>query len=407
MSFIGNDIEFATEMDVCIPQKFANDCSVPVELNTEPCESYLQHIHLIKAELQELQDNIQDVSFFGGSYYRGYRIGGHIHLGDIYNPKNYQRNAMDLLLAVPFAAISDPGKFKTRIGGDYGLLCQERGYHRSREEKEYGFEYRTLPSFPCFEACKAAFAIAKALQEDMLGQNKITNKLGVCEWDRGVYYSHNVDALRNIGLESLKKIWRMLPTEKRDDIKWLKKVIEAGKTWQEEKPCHEGWGLTVRFSCIVINHNDQYLDYVKQRLDEFINLNKASRRKIYLYGRFNRGERDNYENPNLFPNSDRRINTQYPEIGLSLDYRKELRKDPNNSTGVWDQLLKLIQEMMEGKRRNSQEVQKNNTQTETENTEIEENNLTNNENSDNIFRIERTEEQDGTITFELIAEEIV
>lgn len=73
----------------------------------------------------------------GGMPFQGYPIGGHIHFGGL-TPTFSLRRKLDAYLALPLVLIEDAGCMSRRER--YGFLGDVR-------EKEYGFEYRTLPSW--------------------------------------------------------------------------------------------------------------------------------------------------------------------------------------------------------------------------------------------------------------------
>ncbi|WNC12449.1 putative amidoligase domain-containing protein [Brevibacillus brevis] len=73
----------------------------------------------------------------GGMPFTGYPIGGHIHFGGL-TPTFALRRKLDAYLALPLVLIEDEGCRLRRKR--YGFLGDVR-------EKEYGFEYRTLPSW--------------------------------------------------------------------------------------------------------------------------------------------------------------------------------------------------------------------------------------------------------------------
>ncbi|MFJ9499335.1 putative amidoligase domain-containing protein [Brevibacillus centrosporus] len=73
----------------------------------------------------------------GGMPFPGYPIGGHIHFGGL-TPTFSLRRKLDAYLAIPLVLIEDSGCRQRRKR--YGFLGDVR-------EKEYGFEYRTLPSW--------------------------------------------------------------------------------------------------------------------------------------------------------------------------------------------------------------------------------------------------------------------
>jgi len=73
----------------------------------------------------------------GGMPFAGYPIGGHIHFGGL-TPTYSLRRKLDAYLALPLVLIEDDGCRERRKR--YGFLGDVR-------EKEYGFEYRTLPSW--------------------------------------------------------------------------------------------------------------------------------------------------------------------------------------------------------------------------------------------------------------------
>ncbi|MFD2371397.1 hypothetical protein ACFSO0_15840 [Brevibacillus sp. GCM10020057] len=73
----------------------------------------------------------------GGMPFAGYPIGGHIHFGGV-TPTYSLRRKLDAYLAMPLVLVEDEGCLMRRKR--YGFLGDVR-------EKEYGFEYRTLPSW--------------------------------------------------------------------------------------------------------------------------------------------------------------------------------------------------------------------------------------------------------------------
>ncbi|KQL44483.1 hypothetical protein AN963_24080 [Brevibacillus choshinensis] len=73
----------------------------------------------------------------GGMPFPGYPIGGHIHFAEM-TPTFSLRRKLDAYLALPLVLIEDAGCHLRRKR--YGFLGDVR-------EKEYGFEYRTLPSW--------------------------------------------------------------------------------------------------------------------------------------------------------------------------------------------------------------------------------------------------------------------
>ncbi|MFS0553154.1 putative amidoligase domain-containing protein [Brevibacillus sp. 179-C9.3 HS] len=73
----------------------------------------------------------------GGMPFQGYPIGGHIHFGGL-TPTFALRRKLDAYLALPLVLVEDAGCLRRRER--YGFLGDVR-------EKEYGFEYRTLPSW--------------------------------------------------------------------------------------------------------------------------------------------------------------------------------------------------------------------------------------------------------------------
>lgn len=73
----------------------------------------------------------------GGMPFLGYPIGGHIHFSGL-TPTFALRRKLDAYLALPMILVEDAGCMSRR--DRYGFLGDVR-------EKEYGFEYRTLPSW--------------------------------------------------------------------------------------------------------------------------------------------------------------------------------------------------------------------------------------------------------------------
>ncbi|WP_400163446.1 putative amidoligase domain-containing protein [Brevibacillus sp. TJ4] len=110
------------------------------ELRPEPSEDPDELYGRIREALRLAYKKINDPDvecLAGGMPFRGYPIGGHIHLSGL-TPTFALRRKLDAYLALPLVLIEDDGCAERRKR--YGFLGDVR-------EKAYGFEYRTLPSW--------------------------------------------------------------------------------------------------------------------------------------------------------------------------------------------------------------------------------------------------------------------
>lgn len=110
------------------------------ELRPEPSEDPDELFFRIRETLRLAYAQIGDEAvecLAGGMPFSGYPIGGHIHFSGL-TPTFSLRRKLDAYLALPLVLLEDD-------------KCRERrkryGYLGDVREKEYGFEYRTLPSW--------------------------------------------------------------------------------------------------------------------------------------------------------------------------------------------------------------------------------------------------------------------
>ena len=110
------------------------------ELRPEPSEDPDELFFRIREALQLAYEKIDDETIeclAGGMPFSGYPIGGHIHFSGLI-PTFPLRRKLDAYLALPLVLLEDDACRERRKR--YGFLGDVR-------EKEYGFEYRTLPSW--------------------------------------------------------------------------------------------------------------------------------------------------------------------------------------------------------------------------------------------------------------------
>ncbi|SDE89976.1 Phage phiEco32-like COOH.NH2 ligase-type 2 [Fontibacillus panacisegetis] len=124
----------------------------------EPSEVVLHLLHAFRSAQRAIPDNGL-LWQAGGMPQRGFPLGGHVHFSGVPLTGELLR-ALDNYLALPVAAIEDPGSFRRRpLYGNLGDF-REQGYG--------GFEYRTLPSFLVSPlVTKGVVALARLIVENV------------------------------------------------------------------------------------------------------------------------------------------------------------------------------------------------------------------------------------------------
>ena len=161
---IGQDFE--NYVDGYNIPRIGNDASVPCEYDGN---FHSQHPQECNNNLIEwIADVIKkhDIkTFLGGSVFKDYYIGGHIHFGNLYDKikNDIDRAFLDIVLMYVLSSVQNLDSIHYRQNtSDYGRLAIAQGYHRNRENKysTKTFEYRGLCSPESVEMAGAYFGLA-------------------------------------------------------------------------------------------------------------------------------------------------------------------------------------------------------------------------------------------------------
>lgn len=164
-------------------------------------------------------------------------IGGHLHFGNL--GVRFQRQkaarALDYYLALPVALIEVRASAKTRrTRTGYGTLSAIR-------EQDWGFEYRTLPSWLlgwgiALSILSIGYAVVDAVKQRSCP--KIPNDVP----DPQEFYKCNKKALRPL-LDPIKEGWRELPlySEFRLEIAFLNHLLMRKMEWREGQDIRNFW----------------------------------------------------------------------------------------------------------------------------------------------------------------------
>lgn len=234
---IGHDFEFSGSNSHYVPVRFRPDGSVPFEVNCDYGKSIQEIFNNTVNWFKDIRNYTTRVS--GGAYISGTSLGGHVHLGGVKNIEEKDRVFLDNCLGWIIVAISLRQAFVARVNSRrYGLLCQEDGYHRERELKRYGFEYRTLPSPPSFEMMKAYFGLASFTGRVLLNKldnMEVYNRIANFTPDVEIFYTGNKEELRKIASYIMKRIWKYMTSDEKDACAPIIRLLKNKQEWVEDQ----------------------------------------------------------------------------------------------------------------------------------------------------------------------------
>lgn len=181
--------------------------SETAELRPQPADDPIKHAENIKrifnkARTDSSYQSVFSLLFYSSSLRDG--VGGHIHFGhpDLIKGSlgdgSYQQkitpilNALDSLVSFPLMFLEIPEHARKRKnGGSYGKLSSYRA------DKNYGFEYRTPPSWlSTEELTKGTLCLSYAIVNEVLNKGwAMKNPLNQVAGFREMFQLHNTDLL--------------------------------------------------------------------------------------------------------------------------------------------------------------------------------------------------------------------
>lgn len=220
---IGQDFEFGTSDTPNVPSFFRRDSSVPLEGAVEPARDAREIFKQTKLWLADLAQYAPNC-FSGPEFAEEFMLGGHIHLGGLFNVSEKERTFLDNVLSRVISGVVNLEQLQRRSSSRYGQLCADPGYHRSREEKEHGFEYRALPSPPSVEVIGAYFGLAEfALRTILEARNskelrakEIFKRISNFKPPAATYYSGSREEVVRIASWIMKRIQRFMTPRERE-----------------------------------------------------------------------------------------------------------------------------------------------------------------------------------------------
>ncbi|MNO75870.1 hypothetical protein D3C76_669330 [compost metagenome] len=201
----------------------------------EPSEVVIHLLHAFRSAHRAIPDNGL-LWQAGGMPQRGFPLGGHIHFSGVPLTAELLR-ALDNYLALPVAAIEDPGSFRRRpLYGNLGdFRVQDYG----------GFEYRTLPSFLVSPlVTKGVVAMARLIAEN---SEVLTRRPLQKDEIYQAFYTGDQKIIRKALPPLINDIISITTYHRYEN--YISPFIEAvlsGRTWNESSDIRRLWKLQNR-----------------------------------------------------------------------------------------------------------------------------------------------------------------
>ncbi|MFX1392346.1 MAG: hypothetical protein ACFFAH_02125 [Promethearchaeota archaeon] len=227
------------------------------------------------------QGNSKGVVF--GYYPYSKPVGGHIHFGKSESQDLVKK--LDYYLAIPLLLVSDAHELSLRCQGRYGKLS-------STESKSYGFEYRTLGSFPINATIATEVYVLAGLIADKyrdLPAVKLNDKIRE-NYNKGnkIYFirNHLSRIERNIFKVAFKRFirwgWALSAI-----INFFTKVNRGGTLISSNNEILLNWNLLPKRASTkhkTIISNDDYMNDLKLFLLNEISQKIHLDENLYIYG---------------------------------------------------------------------------------------------------------------------------
>ena len=213
------------------------------ELRPKYGNSPREHLHNIAKLMARVGEMVPlDVKIVAGSMVTNDPIGGHLHFGDL--GRNFDRalalRALDYYLSLPVALIEVQTSARTRrMRTGYGQLggLDNNGWRR----QDWGFEYRTLPSWllgwgVALSILSIGYAIVDAVKRKSCP--KVPNHIP----SPNDFNKCNKDAMRPL-FSKIKNGWRELPLypEFRLEAAFLNHLLVHKMEWREGEDIRDNW----------------------------------------------------------------------------------------------------------------------------------------------------------------------
>lgn len=290
-------------------------------------------------------------------------VGGHIHFGMVSSTNLIKK--FDYYLAIPLLIISDTRELTARCKGSYGKLS-------ATENKSYGFEYRTLGSFPITEELATEVYVLAGLIADQhknLMHFEITDEISENYYNgRKDYFCKNhieriKEELFGVALYRFKKWgWALLQL-----INFFKRIDCKHSLISSKREVLNGWKVLKSKNEVdykVLLNSDEYLRELKPKLLNNTEVSTNLKGDMMIYGVKNERSKKDYE---IWLNSE-----MFQKIQLFMSDDKILRynitegcfgvgREFQCALGLSYKLRKLLNEESESKKakrwlKNIQEV---------------------------------------------------
>lgn len=223
------------------------------ELRPRPFEEPKDIVNELRAIMRgtiSRKRNLMNYKWRAGSYFAGYSLGGHIHFGfndghDYYSGGstkiNKIRNALDSFVAPIVLLMEDKTEAIKRRQSSYGRLGNV-------ESKQWGFEYRTLPSFIVSPTVtEGVLALSKVVASEVLNGNNpdissFATEVGSFSPNRAEFANCNQALFR----KELELRWKVIKKMSlymtyKEPLEQLKKLIMDGVKFSDFEDMKESW----------------------------------------------------------------------------------------------------------------------------------------------------------------------
>lgn len=191
---------------------------------TDPEEAANNCINLVRNGIYQLED--ADLDAWAGGYAKGQSLGGHVHFGVPYDETI--RNALDAFIGAPLHQVCPAGETRNRGGyANFGAI----------ETKNYGFEYRTPPSWLTAPwMVRAVYHISWHVMRQFL-EGTLPPSFRI---DRSMLFPR--EGLRDAAqFDAIKEAWKPAFKSCHGPVSNLWGLLGGKDFWQSHEPINKQW----------------------------------------------------------------------------------------------------------------------------------------------------------------------